>query len=252
LREIDRTSARAFGRVAELYERRRPSYPPALVSWVAERLELRPGRTVADIGAGTGKLTRLLVPTGARVLAVEPLAEMREQLAAAVDGVDVLAGSAEDLPLEDASVDALTAAAAFHWFEPARAYPELHRVLRPVGLLAVVGNHRELDDPVQSAVQAVVGELVPTLDELASWQDDLAASGLFMPLDEFHTPNEQLVDAAGLAERVATISYVARLPADDRAAVLERVRAIGEAQPEQVFAFRYRSDAYVFRRRDAD
>jgi SAM-dependent methyltransferase len=246
---IDRTSARAFANVAELYERRRPSYPQELVDWIAERLDLSPGRTVADIGAGTGKLTRLLAATGARVIAVEPLDEMRAYIP---DSIESHAGSAESLPLEDESVDALTAAAAFHWFDPARAYPELHRVLRRDGLLAVVGNHRELEDPVQDAVQEIVGSFVPTLDELASWQEDLAASGLFDPLDEFHTMNEQLVDADGLAERVATISYVARLPEDERAAVLERVRAIGEAQPEPVFAFRYRSDAYVFSRRDAD
>ncbi|MHB8642903.1 MAG: class I SAM-dependent methyltransferase [Gaiellaceae bacterium] len=246
---IDRSSARAFASVAELYERRRPSYPQELVDWVAERLDLRPGRTVADIGAGTGKLTRLLAATGARVVAIEPLDEMRAYIP---DSIESLAGSAESLPLEDESVDALTAAAAFHWFDPGRAYPELHRVLRTNGLLAVVGNHRELDDPVQNAVQDVVGGFVPTLDELASWQDDLAASRLFEPLDEFHAENEQLVDAVGLAERVGTISYVARLPDDERAVVLERVRAIGEAQPEHVFAFRYRSDAYVFSRRDAD
>jgi ubiquinone/menaquinone biosynthesis C-methylase UbiE len=204
---------------------------------------------VADVGAGTGKLTRLLVPTGAHVIAIEPLAEMRALIP---DSIDARAGSAEDLPLEDASVDALTAAAAFHWFDPIRAYPELYRVLRLGGRLAVVGNHRELDDPVQLAVQEIVGELVPTLNQLASWQDDLAASGLFEPVDEFHTQSEQLVDAVGLAERVGTISYVARLPEAERTAVLERVRAIGEAQPEQVFAFRYRSDAYVFSRRDAD
>ncbi len=192
------------------------------------------------------------MPTGARVLAVEPLAEMRAQLHDAVAGVEVLAGSAEELPLADASVDALTAAAAFHWFEPAHAYPELHRVLRPGGLLAVVGNHRDLDDPLQAAVQEIVGGLVPKLRELASWRTDLAASGLFEPVDAFHTEHEQLVDADGLAERIGTISYVARLDDEERPQVLERVRALGEAQAEQVFAFRYRSDAYVFRRRDAD
>jgi ubiquinone/menaquinone biosynthesis C-methylase UbiE len=246
---IDRTSSRAFGNVAELYERRRPSYPDDLVAWLVDRLGLAAGRSVADVGAGTGKLTRLLVPSGARVIAIEPLDEMRALIP---DSIESHAGSAEALPLDTASVDALTVAAAMHWFDPVRAYPELYRVLRPGGHLAVVGNHRELDDPVQLAVQEVVGELVPTLDQLAGWQDDLEASGLFEPLDEFHTQNEQLVDAVGLAERVGTISYVARLPEDERTAVLERVRAIGEAQPVEVFAFRYRSDAYVFRRRDAD
>lgn len=99
--------------MAEAYERRRPSYDPELVAWVAERLRLGPGATVVDVAAGTGKLTRQLVPTGARVLAVEPLEEMREQLCAAVPGVDAFAGSAEALPLPDGSADAVAVAAAF-------------------------------------------------------------------------------------------------------------------------------------------
>ena len=81
-----------------------------------DRLELRPGRVVVDVAAGTGKLTRLFVPSGARVVAVEPLAEMRAQLQQAVPGVDALEGTAEALPLGESSADAITVAAAFHWF----------------------------------------------------------------------------------------------------------------------------------------
>ena len=103
----DRTSAAAFAKVAESYERRRPGYPPELVSWVADRLGIGPGATVADVAAGTGKLTRELVQTGARVIAVEPLAEMREQLEDVLPGVDARAGTAEELPLESGSVDAI-------------------------------------------------------------------------------------------------------------------------------------------------
>jgi ubiquinone/menaquinone biosynthesis C-methylase UbiE len=249
LSPLDRSSARVFGRVAELYERRRPSYPDELVAWVIDRLALGPGKTVVDVGAGTGKLTRLLLPSGAHVIAVEPLDEMRAQMP---PEIEALAGTAESLPFADESVDVLTAAAAFHWFDPERAYPELHRVLRRDGLLAVVGNHRDSDDPLQAAVQSVVGGLVPTERDIMSWQDELVATSLFEPIDEFHTSNEQLMDAEGLAERVGTISYVARLDDAERELVLARVRAIGEAQTEEMFAFRYLSDAFVFRRRDAD
>jgi ubiquinone/menaquinone biosynthesis C-methylase UbiE len=242
----DRSSAAAFGKVAETYERRRPSYPSEAVDWIAERLGLGPGTTVVDVAAGTGKLTRQLVPTGARVVAVEPLAEMREQLRSAVPGVEVLDGSAEALPLPDAGADAITVAAAFHWFEVDRALPELHRVLRPGGGLAIVGNGRDLTQPLQAAVQEIVGPYLPDLTKLdEEWLPVLEASRLFGPLERFETSFEQLFDAKGLAERMATVSYVARLPDAMRAEVLTRVRALGEAQPETPFPFRYRTYALV-------
>jgi SAM-dependent methyltransferase len=233
--------------VAESYERRRPTYPAALLDWLADRLRLRPGTRVIDLGAGTGKLTRDLVPTGAHVIAVEPLPEMRAQLEAAVPGADVLAGSAEELPLPDDSVDAVVAASAFHWFETERALEEIHRVLVPGGALATVGNGRDLADPLQGQVQTVIGPYLPTAQQILSWIPVVDASPLFGPAEEFATTFEQWFDADGLAERIGTISYVARLPDDERARVLERVRELGEAQPESPFPFRYRTEARVCR-----
>jgi ubiquinone/menaquinone biosynthesis C-methylase UbiE len=236
--------------VAAEYERRRPSYHPDVVAFVVERLGIVSGTTVVDVGAGTGKFTRLLVPTGARVIAVEPLAEMRTQLEAAVPGIEVLAGSAEELPLADASVDAATAAAAFHWFELDRALPELHRVLRPGGGLAIVRNYRDLAQPLQAAVQEIIGRYLPVESEFEQWRTELEVSGLFGPLEEIHRTFVQQFDADGLAERVGTISYVARLPEEERRRVLAEVRALGAAQPTKTFPFRYHSDAFVCRRRD--
>ncbi len=245
---IDRSSSAAFARVAESYERRRPSYPPDLIAWLADRLRLGPDRTVVDVGAGTGKLTRQLVPTGARVIAVEPLAEMRAQLVLAVPGVEVLAGTAETLPLPDGAADALTAASAFHWFDHDRALPEMHRVLRAGGALATVGNGRDVSDPLQQEVQAIVGPYLPGADEILGWIPVLESSPLFGPAERFETAFEQRFDAEGLAERVGTISYVARLPDAERLDVLARVRALGEAQPESPFPFRYRIEAALWRR----
>jgi len=252
LLKLDRTSSFAFGTVAAEYERRRPSYHPDIVAFVVERLGIAAGTTVVDVGAGTGKFTRLLVPTGARVLAVEPLAEMRAQLEGAVPGVEMLAGSAEDLPLGDASVDAATAAAAFHWFELDRALPELHRVLRPGGGLAIVRNHRDLAQPLQAAVQEIIGGYFPAESEFELWRTELEAGGLFGPLEQIRRTFVQEFDADGLAERVSTMSYVARLPDEERRRVLAEVRALGEAQPSTPFPFRYQSDAFVCRRRDGN
>ncbi len=201
-----------------------------------------------DVGAGTGKFTRLLVPSGANVIAVEPLAEMREQLSGAVEGVDVRAGSAEELPVEDAGADAATAAAAFHWFELDRALPELHRVLRPGGRVAIVHNFRDLDQPLQAAVQEIIGHLVPDASEFIRWESAIEQSGLFGPLESVRHTHEQYLDADGLAERVRTISYVAGLPDGERAEVLAALRALGEAQPKTPFPFRYQSEAFVCER----
>ena len=245
---FDRSSSAAFGSVAESYERRRPTYPEAAVRWLTDRLGLGPGTTVVDVGAGTGKLTRQLVPTGAHVIAVEPLPEMRDQFAVAVPGVEVLAGSAEELPLPDGSADAVVAASAFHWFDTERALPEIHRVLRSGGALVTLGNGRDLADPLQQAIQEIVCPYLPTLGEILSWIPIVEASPLFGPPVEFVTSFEQLFDAEGLAERMGTVSYVARLPDGERAEVLARIRELGEAQPESPFPFRHETHARVYPR----
>jgi SAM-dependent methyltransferase len=110
------------------------------VAFLVDRLGLGPGRVVVDLAAGTGKLARQLVPSGARVVAVEPLAEMRALIPA---GIEVLEGTAESIPLPDASADAVTVAQAFHWFDAEAALREIGRVLRPDGMLALVSNRRD-------------------------------------------------------------------------------------------------------------
>ena len=181
------------------------------------------------------------------MLAVEPLAEMREQLADAVPAAEVLAGSAEALPLPDGSADAVVAASAFHWFDTEPALEEIHRVLKPGGALATLGNGRDLADPLQREIQAVIGRYLPDLAELLAWIPVLDASPLFGPAEEFSTTFEQWFDADGLAERIGTISYIARLPGDERADVLRRIHALGEAQRESPFPFRYSTGARVCR-----
>jgi ubiquinone/menaquinone biosynthesis C-methylase UbiE len=172
---------------------------------------------------------------------------MRARLEAVVPDAEVLAGTAEQLPLPDASVDAVVAASAFHWFETERALAEIHRVLVPGGALATVGNGRDLSDPLQRGIQAIVGPYLPTADELLSWIAVVDASPLFGPAEAFATTFEQWFDAEGLAERMGTVSYVARLSDVERMRVLARIRELGEMQPESPFPFRYRTEARVCR-----
>src|SRR5262249_30183997 len=138
--EIHPTAAGGFAVSAEAYERARPGYPEEAVAWLAERLGIRSGRDVLDLAAGTGQLARALVPLGARVTAIEPIDEMREQLFGALPDVDAFDGTAEAIPLPDESVDAVTCAQAFHWFRPVEALREIHRVLRPGGGLGLIWN----------------------------------------------------------------------------------------------------------------
>jgi ubiquinone/menaquinone biosynthesis C-methylase UbiE len=130
---LDPLAERAFSTRADHYERARPGWPSAAVELAAAGLGLRSESTVVDLAAGTGKLTRELVGHFARVVAVEPLAEMRRELEATVAGVDALEGTATDIPLGDASADAVFVADAFHWFATADALAEIARVVRPGG-----------------------------------------------------------------------------------------------------------------------
>jgi ubiquinone/menaquinone biosynthesis C-methylase UbiE len=229
-------SAQGFQTAAGDYERARPDYPEAAARWLAERLDLRPGRQVVDVAAGTGKLTRLLVVTGATVIGVEPVAGMRERLAAALPEVELLDGVAEAIPLDDGSVDAATVAQAFHWFDGDRALAEIHRVARQEGRLAVVYNRRVLEHPVHAGLEAILNPLrghTPAR-RTGQWRHAFDRTRLWTPVEELELPHVQLLDREGVVARAASISFVAALPADRRAEVLERVRELVKGRPEPI------------------
>ncbi|MEX2647109.1 MAG: methyltransferase domain-containing protein [Gaiellaceae bacterium] len=208
-------AAAGFGSAAEAYERGRPDYPAEAVAYLADRLDLRPGRTVVDLGAGTGKLSRLLAETGARVIAVEPVDEMR-----AFIEVEALAGTAEAIPLPDESADAVTAAQAFHWFDAEAALAEIDRILRPGGALALVANQLDRSDALTDAFAAV-------LDRYRGH----ASLETEPPSEAATFPHAQTLDAAGLAARLASETSIATLPGERRAEALDAVLALA---PEPV------------------
>ena len=219
-----------YARSAPAYARGRPDYPQAAVDFVAERLRLGPGRTVVDLAAGTGKLTRSLLATGAEVVAVEPVAEMRELLPADARALD---GTAEAMPLDAGSADAVTVAQAFHWFDGKAALAEIHRVLRPGGSLALVWNRRRMDDPLNEAIQELLAPYQGRMSAMqtGAWRADFENSDLFGPLEERVFANPQSLDADGLADRIASINFIAALEdEEERAKVVEAARAL--AGPE--------------------
>jgi SAM-dependent methyltransferase len=203
---------------------------------------------VVDVAAGTGKLTRALVATGTRVIAIEPLAEMRRVLRASVPEAEAVDATAEELPFEEASVDAITVAAAFHWFDARRALDEFARVLRPGGGLGLVWNVRDPRAPIQRELD----ELLEPYSRPVSHVREFEAAAHFPappfgPLERADFEHEQRFDADGLVERVASMSFVAILPDDEREELLARVHALG-LRYDAPFVFPYRTEAFVSRR----
>jgi ubiquinone/menaquinone biosynthesis C-methylase UbiE len=229
-------SAHGFDTAAGDYDRARPDYPDEAGRWLADRLELHSGRTVVDIAAGTGKLTHTLVATGAEVVAVEPVAGMRERLGAALPNVRLLDGVAEEIPLDDASVDAATVGQAFHWFDGDRALREIHRVVRAGGRLAVVYNRRPLEDPMHGALEAIIRPLQgrTPAHQSGRWREVFARSRLWRAVEELELPHVQLLDREGVVARVASISFIAELPTDRQAVVLDQVRSLVKARAEPI------------------
>ena len=238
---VDPLAAAGFGldTHAERYERARPSYPAGAVSLLARELPIGPGRRVLDLAAGTGKLTRLLVPLGADVVAVEPLAAMRSQLASSLPTVEALEGSAEAVPVPDASVDAVTVAQAFHWFDAPAALDELARVLRPGGGLGLLWNERDDTVPWVAELSRIMHW--PThrpYEPSTDWAALVASAGHYTPLRSAIFTFDQELDTELLVDRVASSSYIAAMDPMPQAVLLDDVRALVAGFP-QPFALPY-------------
>ncbi|MEU3464750.1 class I SAM-dependent methyltransferase [Streptomyces sp. NPDC006733] len=216
--------ARSFGAAAAAYERGRPSYPARAVAWVVPAS----ARRVLDLGAGTGKLTRQLSARGLDVVAVEPSAGMREQLTGALPAVPALAGSAEDIPLPDRSVEAVVIAQAWHWVDPERALPEVARVLTPGGQLGLVWNTRdEREDWVARLGRILHPYSTPPTSGVGV--DAIAAP--FGTVEHQRVEWHHRLTPAELLDLVASRSYVITLPPADRSALVAAVRDLLATHP---------------------
>lgn len=223
--------AARFASVADAYERGRPDYAPAAAGALAAELGLAPGAPVLDLAAGTGKLTRVLLGAGLDVVAVEPQAPLRDKLAAIVGSERVREGIAEEIPLPDDSVDAVTVADGFHWFDDAKALAEIRRVLRPGGGLAVVTT---VPDWSGASWAHELGTLImdmrpehPYFDG-PPWQDAVRAAGGWTAPREIRVTTSQPTNPGRIVDYVASMSFVAALPDDERAQLLTQVAALVE------------------------
>jgi SAM-dependent methyltransferase len=214
--------ASSFGAAAAAYERGRPPYPPEAIDWLLPAGASR----VLDLGAGTGKLTRQLAGRGLDVIAVEPSAGMRDQLARAVPRVPVHAGSAEEIPLPDGSVDAVLVAQAWHWVDPSRAVPEVARVLVPGGRLGLVWTMR---DEREEWVAELGRVLHDPGDARRENQADLGSP--FGPVERRGVEWKHRLSRDELIDLAASRSYVITMPDEQRAAVLAEVQRLAATLP---------------------
>lgn len=231
--EIHRSAAAGYSKASALYAAGRPDYPEAIAPWLAAALRLGPGRSVLDLGAGTGKFTARLAATGAHVLAVEPVAEMRDRLAEALPAVEALDGRAERIPLPDASLDALTCAQCFHWFANAAALAEIARVLKPGGRLGLIWNVRDERTPWVAELSRLMAPYeagTPRFHE-GAWRR-LFPDPRFSPFEETTFPHahEGRFEAV-VVNRLLSVSFIAALPEAERATFRARLEALAAREP---------------------
>jgi SAM-dependent methyltransferase len=231
---VHRAAAVGFARAADAYERGRATFPADAVAAILAATGALPGVTLLELGAGTGKLTRSLTGSGARVIALEPVAEMRAKLAANAPGVELLDAVAEAIPLADASVDAVIAAQAYHWFDPETATAEVARVLRSGGAVALVWNRRD-----EGA--AWMRELSGILDTRSgdapryrngTWRRGFDGNPAFAPLELRTWPHRGAEGRDVVMARVASMSFVAALDDEPRAALLAQVDELIATHPD--------------------
>jgi SAM-dependent methyltransferase len=230
---VHNAAADGFASNADGYARGRPDYPVALDAWLRDTIGLAAGKTVVDLGAGTGKFVPRLRATGAAVIAIEPVDAMRAKLAAAFPDVDARAGTADAMPLATASIDAVVCAQAFHWFATDAATAEIARVLKPGGVLALVWNVRDERMPFMRRVTELLEPYEGDAPRYAkgTWRRAFPAAG-FGPLVEarfahvHRGPPEQVI-----LDRFLSVSFVAAAPPKDRERIATGLRELVAAEP---------------------
>lgn len=238
--DVKADQAASFDRAAGVYERARPGYPDDAVDWLLEA-----GPQVAlDLGAGTGKLTRALVGRVPEVIAVDPSPNMLTELSRALPQVATHVGTGEEIPLSDDSVDAVVAGQAWHWVDPARAEPEVRRVLRPGGTLGLIWNVRDESVPW-------VARLTEIIKGSAAERFVAERSGLptgLGHLESFAVTWSRPFDRQGLLDLVASRSYLITAPDEKREAVLAEVSDLLDTHPDladaATWALPYRTEAF--------
>ena len=225
-------------------------YPFEAARRLVLELRITPESTVLDLAAGTGKLTRLLAQLGCEVVAVEPVDEMRERLVETLPGVTALEGTAEEIPLDDESVDAVTVGQAFHWFDGDAALAEIHRVLRPESRLGLIWNVKDESVDWVHQLAEIIEAYRGNAPRVASgaWKEAFERTELFTPIERARFSFVHQTDTATVVARVTSISFIAAMAPRVRERVVDQVHELLATHPDtrgqRVFPLRYRTGVY--------
>jgi len=253
---VHKTAQLGFSTEASTYAHGRPDYPADLKAWLRETLGIDPESTVIDLGAGTGKFTRLLKSLGIDVVAIEPVEAMRTEFAKNLPDVRILEGTAESIPLESGTAQALVCAQAFHWFATEPALAEIHRVLKPNGRLGLIWNVR---DESVDWVAAITDIITPYEGDTprfhnGNWRRPFIGRYFSdpevtcFPYTQTGSAQEVIID------RFMSVSFIATLPPAEKAKVVEQLQALIQTHPSlrgrETIEFPYQTQAYVCHRLD--
>lgn len=248
--EIHAAAREGFAAEAQAYARGRPDYPVAIRGWLRDELGIAIGKQAVDLGAGTGTFTKLLLGTGADVIAVEPIAAMREELAAKLPQVRVLAGTAQAIPLPPGSVDAVLCAQAFHWFATEAALAEIHRVLHPGATLGLVWNVRDQSVDWVAAITAIITPYQGDAPRFHKGDWRKAFTGRHFTEPEMTSFSHQHVGTAQevIMDRFLSVSFIAALPRAEKSRVQAQLLALIGSHPalreHGSVSFPYETQAY--------
>lgn len=253
--QIHESAAKGYSGAAETYVAGRPDYPAEAGLWLRESLGLGPGKSVLDLGAGTGKFTPNLTATGARVLALEPVDAMRAQLSARLPEVEAMGGAASAIPLPDGALDAVVCAQAFHWFATPEALAEIRRVLAPGGKLGLIWNVRDerVDWVAELSRLTDAREGDTPRFKSGAWRKLFPAPGL-LATDAREAVNHHIGPASQvILDRTLSVSFIAALGADEKAKVAAEVQALIDRTPalsdKPEVAFPYVTTMLTFEKR---
>lgn len=245
-----------FSTQAGAYTQGRPDYPQELSLWLKDTLGVGAEACVVDLGAGTGKFTRLLTPLTEHLTAVEPVQAMREEFEKAFPDTAILDGTAQSLPFAAASADAVVCAQAFHWFANEAALAEIHRVLKPGGRLGLIWNVRDESVDWVAEITRIITPFEGDTPRFHTGNWRLPFDGRYFAQPEqstfryTHSGNAETV----IMNRFLSVSFIAALPPAEKAIVTRQLRELIATHPalsgRETIEFPYQTQAYLCRRLD--
>ena len=253
--DIHAAAAKGFNRGGDAYERGRPDYPHSAIKYLLEVLKLEGDTQVVDLGAGSGKLTRILAQSDPGLVAIEPVDGMIQKFKSFLPDIPIYKGTAEAIPLPDSGADVVVSGQAFHWFKGEAALKEIHRVLKPGGMLALLWNVRDESLDWVAGLSRIINVFKGDAPRYGTfeWKKPFDRADLFTPLEKRSFPFVQKGGAEMVVDRALSVSFISALPEKEREGVAHQVRELLASHPQiqgkTEFEIPYHTDVYWCQRK---